>query len=151
MIDRYPTKTETRKRAKEYATSLNKLINPDDVQDDADSWAEVDNQEIERECAESAGIITSEHDEMRHLIKDTAFRLWMESMRRVSRDVLGDAPDRELVRVYGIQPNDMDKYELHDICHAVYEEPNARIPYGYVDEAREVVEDGLMEGTKPEV
>jgi hypothetical protein len=147
----YPTKADAQEQAREYATPLNRLINPSDVQDNAEQWADIDDDLLNSECWESAGVITSEHDEMRNLIQDTAFRLWCEDMRRLPRDVLGDAPDRELVMVYQIQPHDMSNAELHGIAHAVFEERNTRIPRGYVEEAREYVEAGLYDGTMPDI
>jgi hypothetical protein len=151
MIEDYPTTSEAREQAEEYATPLDQLINPSDVQDDAEQWTDIDADTIRFECAESAGIIASEHREMRNLIQDAAFRLWADSMKRVSRDVLGDAANTELVRVYGIQPNDMSNAELYEIMHVVFEESNARIPNGFVEEARAEVEAGLIEGTKPDL
>jgi hypothetical protein len=150
MIDSYPTTSEAREQAEEYATPLNKLINPNDVQGGAEQWTDIDAEDIRFECAESAEVVATEHDEMRNLIQDTAFRLWVDGFRRVSRDVLGDAPDSELIHVFNIWPNEMDKWEMYEIAHKVYEDPNFRIPNDCYDEAREAVITGLVEGTKPE-
>jgi hypothetical protein len=150
MIEDYPTTSEARNQAEEYATPLDQLINPSDVVEEADGWADIDDDVIRRECAESAEVVASEHREIRNLIQDTAFRLWIEGLRRVSRDALGDAPDIELIHVFNIWPNDMDKWEMHEMAHKVYEDPNFRIPNGRYQEARGEVIAGLIEGTKPE-
>lgn len=153
MFGDYPTKTDAIEQAKDHATPLNNLINPSDVQEQVDSWDlfRPDDESIRRECAQCAEVIATEHDEMRNLIQDTAFRLWIDGFRRVSRDVLGDAPDIELIHVYNIWPNDMDKWEMYEIAHKVYEDPKFTIPNDCYQEAREEVIAGLMEGTKPDL
>ena len=150
MFEDYPTKSEAEDQAREYATPLNNLITPQEVDPDAQLWSDVDPDKIERECSECASIITSEHREMQNLIQDLAFRLWTDDFQRQPREILADAPDVELIHVYQIWPNDMDKWEFYELAHKVYEDPNTRIPDGYYSDAMRVVERGLMEGTKPE-
>lgn len=153
MFENYPSRQDAIEQAKDHATPLNKLINPSDVNPKADSWDifRSEDEAIRSECTQCAEVIATEHDEMRNLIQDTAFRLWIDGFRRVSRDVLGDAPDTELIHVYNIWPNDMDKWEMYEIAHKVYENPNFRIPNDCYDEAREAVITGLVEGTKPDL
>lgn len=150
MIEDYPTASDARNDARQYATPLDQLINADDVDPNADSWEEVDPETLERELWETTEILISQHDEPKWLVKDHAFRLWYDGMRRLPRDVLADVSDHELVHVYNVQPNDMDKYEWFDIAHRVFEDPNVRIPRDCIEKAREVVQRGLFEGSKPE-
>jgi len=150
MFDQYPTKTEAEQQAKDHATPLNNLITPQEVDPEAQLWSDIDDDDIRRECAESAEIIATEHRTIRNLIQDRAFRIWIDGFRRVSRDVLGNAPDIELIHVYNVWPNDMRRDEMHSIAHKVYEDPNFRIPNDCYDEARDEVITGLMEGTRPD-
>ena len=150
MFEDYPTKSEAEDQAREYATPLNNPINADDVDSDADSWEDVDDDVIERECCDCAQVVVGEHDEMRNLVQDLAFRLWTDDFQRQPREILADAPDVELIHIYQIWPNDMNKWEFFEEAHTVFEDPNTRIPDGYYSDAMRVVERGLMEGTKPE-
>jgi len=151
MIDRYPTKTEAREQAEDYATPLNKLINPSDVDDGANQWSDIDPDTIRRECHTSAGVVATEHDEMRNLIKDRAFRIWTDGFRRVSDGALAeDVPLVELIHVYNLWPNHVDKWDAYEEAHKVFENPNYRIPNDCYDEARDEVITGLMEGTRPD-
>jgi hypothetical protein len=151
MFEDYPTKAEAEEEAQEYATPLDQLIGHSDVAEGTSSWEEVPNKFIRDEAYKSAQIIATEHDEMRNLIKDRAFRIWTDGFRRVSRDVLGDASDTELIHVFNIWPNDLRRDEMYSIAHKVFEDPNFRIPNDCYDEAREEVITGLIEGTKPDL
>ena len=152
MFEDYPTKSEARDQAEEYATPLDQLINPRDVQDDAESWNDIDSDLLDMECWEAAGVIATEHDEIRNLIQDTAFRLWIEGFNRVSESALAeDVPLVELIHVYGIWPNHVDKWEMLEVAEKVFESPNYRIPPDIYHDAREYVERGLMVGTLPDV
>jgi len=148
----YPTKAEAEQQAKEYATPLNKLIRPSDVQDNADSWADIDDDRLNAECAESAGVITSEHREIRNLIQDRAFRIWTDGFNRVSESALAeDVPLCELIHVYNVWPNHVDKWGAFEEASRVFEDTNYRIPNDCMNQAREEVIGGLIEGTKPTV
>jgi hypothetical protein len=151
MFDQYPSHHDAIEEAKNHATPLNNLITPQEVDPDAQVWADVDDDKIPAECTKSAGVILNEHRAMRNLVKDRAFRIWIEGFRRVSRDVLGDAPDSELIHVYNIWPNDMNREGMHEIAHRVFEDPNCRMPLDCHEEARAEIQEGLIEGTKPDV
>lgn len=151
MFEDYPTLHDAEKQAEEYATPLNELINPSDVVEDAEEWSDIPDERIRRECAESARIVATEHNEMKNLIQDAAFRYWTDGFKRVSESALAeDVPLVELIHVYNIWPNHVDKWEAYECAHKVFDELNYRIPNDCMSEARERVEAGLMEGSKPE-
>jgi len=156
MIDRYPTKTEAEQQARQTAESLDRLINPDDVQDDADSWAEVDDEAIERECAESASIMADQRGSygVRGLIQDRAFRIWTDSMRRiVDRDMCehlrDEYGDETLLFEHQIWLGDLRKEDAYEICHQVFQSPDYRIPQWAYDQAREEVTEAVFDATMP--
>jgi len=150
MFEDYPTKQEATSMAKEYAEPLNNLIDPSDVQGNANSWDDINTDRLNQEVWESVSIIRSEHRTVRNMIQDRAFRIWTDSLTRVSNDALSaDVSDKELIFTYGVWPYKMDKWDCYEICHTVFEDPNVRIPQGYIREAEEEIMDGLYEGTMP--
>lgn len=141
------TKSEARKLAKENATPLNELIRPSDVQEGADSWEEIDDETIEHECFESASIILSERQEPAHSIAhDLALTLWAKDLPRAPMEDLVFTTKEKAVRE-GYWPNKMDKWHLREILEEMYQSEEY---YWYYEEAREVVESGIVEGMKPE-
>jgi len=152
MIEDYPTKADAQEQAREYATPLDQLIGHSDVAEGTSSWEEVPDNFIRDEAYRSAQVIATEHDEMRGLIKDRAFRIWTDGFKRVSESALAeDVPLSELIHVYNLWPNHVDKWEAYEEAHRVFEEPNTRIPNDCMQQAREEVTAALMEGTKPEL
>jgi len=150
MFEDYPTKQEATRTAKEYAEPLNKLINPSDIQGGVNSWHDIDTDRLNQEVWESVMIMRSEHRQVRNMIQDRAFRIWTDSLTRVSNDALSeDVSDKELIFTYGIWPYKMDKWDCYEICHTVFEEPNVRIPQWAYDDAEEEITNGLYEGTMP--
>lgn len=151
-FEEYPTKAEAEQQAKEYATPLNKLIRPSDVQDDAESWNGIDSGLLDMECWEAAGVIATEHREIRNLIQERAFRIWTDGFKRVSESALAeDVPLVELIHVYNVWPNHVNKWDAYEEAHRVFESPNYRIPNDCYNQARGEVISGLMEGTKPDL
>jgi len=150
MFEDYPTKQEATRTAKEYAEPLNKLINPSDIQGGVNSWHDINTDRLNQEVWESVMVMRSEHRQVRNMIQDRAFRIWTDSLIRVNNDALSeDVSDKELIFTYGIWPYKMDKWDCYEICHTVFEEPNVRIPHGYIREAEEEVQSGLFDGTYP--
>jgi len=151
MFTDYPSKKQAEEQAEEYAEPLDRLINPDDIDADADTWSDIDRDLLEQEVWESTSIIRTEHSAMRHLIQDHAFRLWTESLIRQPRDVIDDdISDEELIHEYSVWPYDMDKWECYEIAHRVFETPDREIHPEYIDEAEEAVLSGLFYGSMPE-
>jgi hypothetical protein len=150
MFEDYPTKQEATRTAKEYAEPLNKLINPSDIQEDVTSWNDINTDRLNQEVYSSVSVMRSEHRQVRNMIQDRAFRIWTDSLTRVSDDALSaDVSDEELIFTYGIWPYKMDKWECYEICHTVFENPSVRIPQWAYDDAEEEITDGLYEGTVP--
>lgn len=146
----YPTRKDAENEATEYADPLDRLIDPVDVDDDADTWSEIDPDTLREEISRSVSIIRAEHQQIRGLIQDHAFKLWTDNLVRQPRDVLDDdISDTDLIHEYGIWPYDMDMYECYEICHEVYETPGRNIPQGFIDEAETTVMDGLFDGSIP--
>ena len=122
MFEDYPTKSEAEQEAEEYATPLDQLINPSDVKDDAEQWSDIDDERIRSECAESAEVVATKHDYVRALIQDRAFRIWTDGFKRVSESALAeDVPLVELIHVYNVWPNHIDKWDAYEEAHRVFE------------------------------
>ena len=153
MFDTYPTKTEARRKAAEYTTPLNRLIDADDVCPTADDWSDVPQDKVREEAFTSAEIIADEHREMRALVDELAFRLWFDSLSRVSEDALSDdVSDWEMVSEHRVWPNQWDKAKLHEVMHEVFENPRKRAVLSwYRQDAASVVRGGLCDGSMPDV
>lgn len=150
MFEDYPTKQEATSMAKEYAEPLNKLIDPNDIQGGVTSWDDINTDRLNQEVWESVSVMRSEHRQVRNMIQDRAFRIWTDSLTRVSNDALSaDVSDKELIFTYGVWPYKMNKWECYEICHTVFEDPNVRIPQWAYDDAEEEITNGLYEGTMP--
>ena len=151
MFEDYPTASEAERRAEEYATPLDALIRPDDVDPGAETWGEIDRDLLHEEVWEAVSVTRSEHGEMRHLIRDHAFRLWTDDLVRQPRGVLDDSvSDEDLIHEFGIWPFDMNKWDCYEIAHQVYETPDREIHPSYIEEAEEPVIAGLRAGMMPE-
>jgi len=151
MFDSYPSHQDAIQQAKDHAIPLNNLITPQEVDPDAQVWSDIDDDVIRRECAESAEIIATEHRTIRNLIQDRAFRIWLSGLKRVNDDALAeDVPLVELIHVYNLWPFSTDKWEVLEVAEKVFEDPNFRIPNDCMQQAREEVIAGLMEGTQPD-
>lgn len=140
------TRSEVVRQAEEYATPLNKLIAPSDVEENADSWGEVDSETLRREISMSTDIILSErrnHRTIDTLLEDYARQLWCDSFVRVPMKHLATDCQKEAV-LWGYWPYSMDKWELSSIL----EERND-IPTECYDEARDAIVEGLTNGMMP--
>jgi len=150
MFEDYPTKQDATRTAKEYAEPLDRLISPSDIDENADAWSDIDRDMLNQEIWESVMIMRSEHREVGNMIQDRAFRIWTDSLTRVANGALSEnVSNEDLVFTYGIWPYKMDKWECHEICHRVFEEPNMRIPNGCIREAEEEIQGALFDGTMP--
>ena len=151
MFNNYPTKADAKEQAEDYAEPLDALISPSDVSDGAEAWSDIDTDVLKQEVWESVSVIRSEHDTIRHLIKDHAFRLWTRDLSRQPREVLDSGvSDEDLIHEHSIWPYDMNKWDCYEICHQVYETPDREIPQGYIDDAEVPVYEGLFDGTMPD-
>jgi len=150
MFEEYPTKQDATRTATEYAEPLDRLISPSDVDENADTWSDIDRDRVESEIWESVMLMRSEHREVGRMVQDRAFRIWTDSLTRVSNEALSENVSKEdLIFVYAVWPYEMDKWECHEICHRVFEEPNMRIPQWAYNKAEEDVTEGLFDGTMP--
>jgi len=150
MFEDYPTKQDAKRIATEYAKPLDRLISPSDVDENADTWGDIDRDRVESEIWESVMIMRSEHREVRGMVQERAFRIWTDSLTRVTNEALSEnVSNEDLVFTYGIWPYKMDKWECYETCHRVFEEPNMRIPQWAYNEAEEEIQGALFDGTMP--
>jgi hypothetical protein len=96
---------------------LDDLINPSDVVDGADTWAEVPHERVVDECSQSADIILNERQNpsIMQTIDDLTASFVMDSLRRVPREALDIPNDRETIRSYRLWPYNMDKWECWEV------------------------------------
>ena len=84
------TKDQYRRKAEEEAPAINHLINPDDVTDGAESWQDVDPDDLDQDIARSCRVIQSENQRPYNSL---AYDLMLE----LTRDALIRAPMDDLV------------------------------------------------------
>jgi hypothetical protein len=129
--------------AAEQTDSLDTLVAPDDIQNGANTWDDIDSDTLEREAHESAMIMTSEcqrpYDALVHDLAVVLFR--NDTMRMPIRD-LADHFGREGAVLEGYWPHDMNRTEVTDIIHNHHQD----IHPDYWDEARQTVQGGIVEG-----
>lgn len=149
------TKKDVNAKAKNAVKyDLSDLINPSDVQESSDSWEDIDEETIEKECYESASIMLSERQEPFYgLVRDYAIIRWRDSMNRVNMDsdfVSDDVSRREAMTVYGKWPFDMNYNEAFQILDEYVSETNVhQIPHSVWQDSQTIVERGIVAGLKP--
>jgi len=150
MFEEYPTKQDAKRIAKEYAEPLDRLISPSDVDENADTWSDIDRDKLNQEIWESVMLMRSEHREVRNMIQERAFRIWTDSLTRVNNEILSEKVSNEdSVFIYGVWPYEINKWECREICNRVFEDPNISISQWAYNEAEEEIEGALFDGTMP--
>jgi len=141
MQTMFMSRQEARNEAAENAESLNRLINPSDVIDGADSWSDVPDETIERECHTSAEIMMSEKQmPFARTAHELAVSLHMEGLPRVAMEELVHETHVRALKA-GVWPNECDKYEAREII----EEYNV-IHHTAISDAAMEVQSGIVAG-----
>jgi len=141
------TKFEARDKAHENAMSLNELIDPSDVDPNAEKWEDIDPDKLDMEIHESISVIRSENQSpYDRLAYDLAIGLWRDSMPRVPMGDMAFETEEKAVRK-GYWPNKMDKWT----CREILEDYSNEYEYFYefLDEAWEYVSEGIYQGMHP--
>lgn len=139
--DIYEKRKEAYSEAYETAYSLPELIGPSDIDDTADTWGDITDEQIESEIAECLDVVHTE-SQYEGLIRDLAVTLWRDSLPRVSMDHLVFDDKAEAVR-NGYWPNRMNKWDCEEILF------ERDIPSDVRDEAYEVVSAGVADKLDP--
>ena len=141
------TKFEARDKACEDAMSLNELIDPSDVDPNAERWKDIDPDKLDMEIHESISVIRSENQNPFNWIAyDLAIGLWRDSMPRVSMGDMAFETEEKAVRE-GYWPNRMDKWEAREILESYSNE--YEYFHEFLDEAWEYVSEGIYQGMHP--
>lgn len=139
------TRCKAEKRAeKAIQYDLSELIDPSDVQADATTWEQVDEDILRREIHESVEIMLSERQQpFDAMIHDLAVVLWRDSLPRISMDLLDTDSERDALQ-QGVWPNKVDKWQAREVL-----EETGEPPQDAYDTAREVVSRGMARGLNP--
>lgn len=122
----------------EQAYALSDLIYPNEVDEEANSWGEVDADLLEQESFRSAEIMLSERQMPYYgYVIDLAVMLIRADMQRVPRDDMANhfESDRDYVKEM-YWPNDMDRCRVTELIQDIGVE---QYPYGYLEDAHSVV------------
>lgn len=131
--------------------SLDGLINPSDLQENAETWDDIPEDVIKQECYEGAEIMLMENQQPWHsLVHDLAIQEWFRDMPRISMDHLATDDKELVVTEYGYWPNSMSKWEVYEILLEHTNGDTSAIPTDVVNEAVEAVEQGIVEGLRPQ-
>lgn len=146
---RETTRSDAVDRAKEYATPLSDLINPEEVCSTANTWENVPESELEREIYQSVDIILSEanwHDPLKAVLYDRAVSHHLDNMMRVPLDDLSIDRRKAIEKRYW--PFDMSRGEIRVVVQEIY--PTLRdLPTEDYQAAHGAVTQGLADGMQP--
>ena len=144
------TRSEVRTKARNAAEPLDDLIRPSDVDDDAESWDEVDDDALAAELHQATEIICGESQRpYAGYAHDLAVQLTRDAMLRVPMDVRV-YDDRAEAGKHGYWPNRMDRYRVTELIEE--HRHGGELAPIWVDSHRdawEVVSEGIFEGMKP--
>lgn len=136
-------KTDAKREAYKKAYPLHHLIRAEDVRDDAESWAEIRDEDIEEEVNESLSVMRSE-GQYYYLQKPLAVRLKADDMMRIRMDDLVFDDRHEAVK-NGYWPHKMTRQQV--FSHLF--EDDVTIESGYYDDAWEVISQGIADKMNP--
>lgn len=141
------TETQVQEEAKHVATPISDLIGPKEVDSNATSWDEVDNELLRKEIHKSVDTILSEanyaHPKIASLIDEYARTLWFQDLSRAPMEHLAFDEYSEALS-NGYWPYKADKWEVME-----WIESQEEIPHYYRTEAIEVVSIGVHKGMEP--
>lgn len=124
---------------------LSDLIDPSDVQADATTWKQVDEDTLRREIHEAVEVMLSERQQpFDSMIHDLAVVIWRDSMPRIGMNYLLDVKDERDALQQGIWPIKVDKWQAREVL-----EESGEPPKDAYDTAREVVSRGMAKGLNP--
>lgn len=141
------TKFEARDKAFDEATELGNLIDPSDIDPDAENWEDIDPDKLNMEIGDIVSRIRSENQSPFHGIAyDLAITLWRDSLPRVPmRDLVFETP--EVAVREGYWPNKMNKWT----CREILEDYSNQYDYfhEFLDESWEYVGEGIHNKMHP--
>jgi len=135
------TDTDAKQAAAEQAEPINMLINVSDIDESADSWDDISDEQIRQEITQSLDVISSER-QYEGLIRDLAVTMWRSDPPRAPMGALVFETERAAVE-NGYWPNSMNKWEVEEILFEL------DIPTDVYNEAWEVVSMGVSDKMNP--
>jgi len=97
----------------ESAYPIHDLIGPSDVSDDATSWSDVSDRDMDREVSRATEVVRSE-GQYSGIARDLAVTVWIADLPRAPMSDLAFEDRREAV-ANGYWPYDMDIVEVREI------------------------------------
>ena len=142
------TRSEAKEQAKEAVDSIDSLINSSDIEDNAETWEEIEDEKLEMELFEGATMRLSEQQKpFYNIAVDLAYTMWQNDLPRAPMDHLAfDSKEKAVEK--GYWPNSMDKWECREILEEMGE--NSESFLHYYSEAYDIVVSGMVEGMEPE-
>jgi hypothetical protein len=147
------TESQVKEIAKESVEyKISDLIQPSDIDENAETWEDIDRYTVEKECHESAEIMLQETQEpFGGMVRDYAIILWRDNMPRVNREHLTTDNDREILIDMGYWPYDMSYFDVYrELNDYINETSSHHIPSTYDRQAKETVSIGIVNGMIPD-
>jgi hypothetical protein len=150
------TESQVKEIAKEAVRyQISDLINPSDIDENAETWEDIDKYTVEKECHESAEIMLKEQQGPFYgMVRDYAIILWRDGMDRINLDsdlVSDGITERECLTVYGKWPYSMSYFEVYQVLDEYINETHIhQIPNACYNRAKETVSIGIVNGMLPD-
>jgi len=148
------TAKEIRDKAADEATPINRLINANDINDEAESWDEVGTDELYDALIESAEVIQSERQSpFAWYAHDLTMELTRDALIRAPMGDLSFETHEEAVKA-GYWPHKVNNVEIEEYIQELnpdYDDTLHHIWTESKQEAWDTVTAGIIDGMQPEI
>lgn len=152
------TEQMVREQTIEDTPCISELIHPEDIDEQAHLWCQVDDRLLEQEIGQFVDTLLDEnwypypsYDEHVGYAEDLIYKRWRESLRRLPVDVFKpDISKVELLQKYWVWPNDMDKYQITEMMHEHGYDRNQDYPPEIEGQILDILADAYHEAVKPD-
>lgn len=131
----------------EVTYEISDLIDPSEVTDEAETWSDVDPDDLDQEISECITVKNEERG-MNGMLNELATIFYMESLPRVSLDDLIYDTEEEALK-NGYWPNSMTNYEAESILTELRWNDEFEIPQDAVMKASWVIDSAYSDRLDP--
>ena len=126
------------------------LIDPEEVDENADSWDDVDDDKLDDELHHAVDVQMSENNQYGGLIKELAIKIWLSEMPRVKLDdLVFETEEKALENEYW--PYRVSSMEAESMLHKLVSFDRLDIPNSAFEEASGVVQAAALDKMDPRV
>jgi len=131
----------------EVTYEISDLIDPSEVTDEAETWSDVDSDDLDHEISECVTVKNQERG-MNGMLNELAIVFYMESLPRVSLDDLVYDTEEQALK-NGYWPKRMSNYEAESVLTELHWDDEIKIPQEAFNEASWVIDSAYCDRLDP--